>query len=59
MKKTRCEDCAYYAYDDYYDCYVCEMNLDEDEMINFLGNNTKNCHYYRYYDEYKSVHKQI
>jgi hypothetical protein len=28
-------------------------------MVGFLGDNTKGCHYYRYYDEYKSVHKQI
>jgi hypothetical protein len=35
------------------------MSLDEDEMIDFLGGNTRTCPYYRYYDEYKSVHKQI
>ena len=32
---------------------------DEDEMSDFLGRNTSECHYYRFYDEYKSVHKQI
>ena len=25
-----CEFCAHYEYDDELDCYVCEMNLDED-----------------------------
>ena len=54
-----CESCEFYDYDEESDTYVCRMNLDEDEMINFLSSNTKNCHYYRYYDEYKSVHKQI
>ncbi len=38
---------------------VCSLALDEDEMGDFLGGNTGECHYYRYYDEYKSVHRQI
>ena len=33
--------------------------IDEDEMVGFLSNTRGECHYYRYYDEYKSVHKQI
>ncbi len=33
------------------------MDLDEDEAVRFIGGS--GCHYYRYYDEYKSVHKQI
>ena len=55
----RCEDCEFYDYDEEWGEYVCAMSLDEDEMIDFLGGNTKGCPYYRYYDEYKSVHKQI
>ena len=31
-----CEFCAHYEYDDEMDCYVCEMNLDEDEMVLLL-----------------------
>ena len=54
-----CESCEFYDYDEYLDAYVCDIRLDEDEMINFLGGNTRSCPYYRYYDEYKSVHKQI
>ena len=54
-----CESCEFYDYDENLDAYVCEIRLDEDEMINFLGGNTRSCPYYRYYDEYKSVHKQI
>lgn len=56
---TNCESCEFYDYDEELDAYVCDMRLDEDEMVNFLGKNTKSCPYYRYYDEYKSVHKQI
>ena len=54
-----CESCEFYDYDEEWGEYVCSMSLDEDEMIDFLGGNTKGCPYYRYYDEYKSVHKQI
>ncbi|MBQ4135868.1 MAG: hypothetical protein IJD73_02245 [Clostridia bacterium] len=56
---TNCESCEFYDYDEYLDSYTCSISLDEDEMINFLGKNTSSCPYYRYYDEYKSVHKQI
>ena len=54
-----CESCEFYEYDEYTDSYSCTMNLDEDEMVSFLGGQTRGCPYYRYYDEYKSVHKQI
>ncbi len=54
-----CESCEFYDFDEEWDEYVCRMSLDEDEMIDFLGGNTNRCPYYRYYDEYKSVHKQI
>ena len=55
----RCEECEFYDYDEELDAYVCQVNLDEDEMISFIAGNTGRCPYYRYYDEYKSVHKQI
>ena len=54
-----CESCEFYDYDEYLDAYVCDLRLDEDEMVNFLSGNTRSCPYYRFYDEYKSVHKQI
>ena len=56
---TSCESCEFYDYDEYEDAYVCTMRLDEDDMLRFLHGNTASCPYYRYYDEYKSVHKQI
>ena len=55
----RCEDCEFYDYDEDMDAYVCQVNLDEDEMVSFISGQTGRCPYYRYYDEYKSVHKQI
>lgn len=54
-----CESCEFYDYDEYTDSYVCCQQLDQDEMGNFLSKNTAHCPFYRFYDEYKSVHKQI
>ncbi len=58
-KETNCESCEFYDYDEEYDAYVCNARLDQDEMQSFLSGSTRSCPYYRYYDEYKSVHKQI
>ena len=54
-----CESCEFYSYDEYTDSYSCDMALDEDEAIAFLSGGTRDCHYYRFFDEYKSVNKQI
>ena len=54
-----CEDCQFYDYDEYTEEYSCTLSLDEDEMVDFLGGDTRGCKYYRHYDEYKSVNKQI
>ncbi|MBE6728168.1 MAG: hypothetical protein E7562_05950 [Ruminococcaceae bacterium] len=56
--KSNCESCANYVYDEEYDCYCCDCNLDEDEMMRFLTGGTANCPYYSFYDEYKIVRKQ-
>lgn len=58
-KPANCESCEFYQYDDYLDAYTCTLNLDEDEMANFIAGITRECKYYRFYDEYKSVQKQI
>lgn len=33
----KCETCVFYLYDEEYDDYVCDMDLDEDEMVRFLA----------------------
>ncbi len=53
-----CESCVYYDYDDELGGYVCTVNLDEDEAVDFLSGFSNSCSYYRFYDEYKSVQKQ-
>lgn len=57
--KANCESCEFYEEDEFTGEFSCALSLDEDEMGDFLGGNTSSCHYYRYYDEYKSVNKQI
>ena len=54
----QCETCAYYAYDDEAEEYVCMVNFDEDEISGFYSGNRKTCPYYHFYDEYKMVQKQ-
>ncbi len=58
-RQANCESCEFYEYDELTDSYYCKMCLDEDEMAGFLSSSTAGCHYYRYYDEYTSVRRQI
>lgn len=61
-KKTTqgsCESCAYYSYDEDYECYTCQMDLDEDELVRFMEDRYYNCPYYRLGDEYSVVRKQM
>ena len=62
MKKTKptnCEYCGNYVYDDDYGYYVCEMDLDEDEMRLFIQGNFQSCPYFQYGDEYRIVRHQM
>lgn len=58
MASGNCENCAYYGYDEEYECYVCRINLDEDELYRFLQGGSFDCPYFDPYDEYKVVRKQ-
>lgn len=62
MKKKQganCEYCVNYSYDDDYECYTCDMNLDEDEMYRFITGTYHDCPYFRMGDEYRVVRKQM
>ena len=54
-----CDTCANYAYDEDYEYYVCEADLDEDEMYAFLSGKEFSCPYFRNGDEYLIVRKQM
>ncbi len=56
---SSCESCEYYDYDEYTGEYSCTLSLDEDEASSLFEGRTRGCHYYKFYDEYKSVNKQI
>ena len=58
QNSTSCDMCAYFVYDEEYETYVCDINLDEDEMMRFLRGSDYNCPYFKFYDEYKMVQKQ-
>ena len=61
MKKTKptnCECCGNYVYDDDYGYYVCEMDLDEDEMERFLKGSNTACPFYRPGGDYKTASRQ-
>lgn len=53
-----CEHCAYYSFDENSEEYVCDVMLDEDEMVRYLSGRDQTCRYFRPYDEYKLVQKQ-
>lgn len=55
---SNCETCDHYVYDELMEWYVCEVDLDQDEMEDFLSYNTHHCPYYRFADEYYLAHKQ-
>ncbi|MDD3220277.1 MAG: DUF6472 family protein [Lachnospiraceae bacterium] len=57
-QKSYCEECVHYLYDEDYEEYICEVNLDEDEMVRFLSGSLEGCPYYRLDDEYAVVRKQ-
>ena len=52
-RSTNCESCVNYVYDEEYGYYICEANLDEDDMMRFLTSQTFSCPYYQLDDEYR------
>ncbi|MCR5143720.1 MAG: DUF6472 family protein [Lachnospiraceae bacterium] len=56
---SNCEMCNNFIYDDEEECYVCDMNLDEDEMYKFLTGTYDACPYYQSNDEYLIVRHQM
>lgn len=57
--KSNCESCAHYEYDEEYEYYLCQMNLDEDELYRFVTGTNSDCPYYCNGDEYRIVRHQM
>ena len=55
---SRCDFCAYYDYDEEAEQYVCEIDLDEDEMERFLRSANDACPFYRRGDDYQTARRQ-
>ena len=55
---NKCETCVFYLYDEDYDDYVCDMDLDEDEMSRFLSSDTGDFPFWRPGDDYLTARKQ-
>ena len=59
MKMASCDTCAYFAYDDDYEDYVCDINMDEDDYRRLVESHYKECPFYRDGDDYKVVRHQM
>lgn len=56
---SNCDCCVNYVYDEECEYYVCDKDLDEDEMVKFLQGSFDHCPYFDLDDEYQIVRKQM
>ncbi len=56
---SNCDTCSNYQYDEDYECYICMVDLDEDDMGRFLRGGNFDCSFYRLDNEYLIVRKQM
>ena len=54
-----CQQCAYLIYDEDYEEYVCDAQMDEDDYGRLAERGFKGCPYYRNGDEYRVVRHQM
>ena len=54
-ERVSCESCTYYIYDEDYESYVCDKNMD----IRLMTDRYFQCPFYRNGDEYAVVRKQM
>ncbi len=58
LAPTNCEMCVYFDTDPDTGEEYCSVNLDEDEMVNFMTGNNSRCPHFYLHDEYKTVRRQ-
>ena len=56
---SNCDTCSNYQYDEDYECYICMVDLDEDDMVRFMSRKYKSCPCFKNGDEYKVVRRQM
>ena len=54
-----CESCMFAYIDDMTGEALCDLSLDEDEIVRFSQHPSKECPFYKDGDEYKTVRHQI
>ena len=54
-----CDSCTYYVFDEDYESYVCDIDMDEDEYMRMVSDDHHSCPYYRNGDEYLVVRHQM
>ncbi len=58
MADISCDTCANNVYDDDFESYVCQINMDEDEYYRFVESERRQCPYYAPDDDYFLARKQ-
>lgn len=58
MAQSNCDICSNYVYDEDGDCYICLVDMDEDDYMRYVVSPTQNCPFFRLDDEYAIVRKQ-
>ena len=55
----RCEECQFYIYDEDYEEYICDVDMDEDDQARMMTGESRECPYWRSNDEYAVVRHQM
>ena len=53
-----CQQCVYLTYDEEYDEYVCDVQMDEDDYYRLSQSKYQSCPYYQNADDYLLARKQ-
>ena len=54
-----CETCAYYVYDEEFEDYFCDVDMDEDDTARLISGHYRECPFWRSGDEYETVRHQM
>ena len=54
-----CETCVYYVYDEEFEEYFCDVDMDQDDAARILAGKHQECPYWRNGDEYETVRHQM
>ncbi len=55
---SECEMCSNYTYDDEYDEWCCDADIDEDDVARLYSGRSRHCPYWHSNDEYRTVKHQ-